>query len=104
MAYCKNCGEEIADNAYICTYCGVKVNKVSEAEDDSVTLGIVGIVFSFFIPLISWICGGIGLSRAIRFKNRTGKNTCIAAIILSTLIPLGIFIFIISIIVSAATL
>ena len=27
-------------------------------------LGIVAIVFGFFRPLVSWICGGIGISKA----------------------------------------
>ncbi|MCF7924634.1 MAG: TM2 domain-containing protein [Candidatus Izimaplasma sp.] len=31
MAYCRNCGNKVDDNAFVCIYCGVKVNPEEEA-------------------------------------------------------------------------
>ncbi len=42
--------------------------------------GIVAIVFAFFIPLVSWICGGMGLSKAnkaLDYGNMTGDQQLI---------------------------
>lgn len=34
MAFCKNCGQEIADNAAICVHCGVAQNTQPAAQDN----------------------------------------------------------------------
>ena len=58
--FCKNCGKEIDDNAYVCPHCGVKVKdedaerqeKIAQADSGSkVGWGIL----SFFIPLVGLI-------------------------------------------------
>lgn len=54
------------------------------------TLGIVAVVFAAFIPLVSWICGGIGLNKAKKVlyinpfheKAKSAKTLCIVGIIL----------------------
>jgi len=77
--YCKYCGKEIDDKAYICVHCGSKV-----AEDNKVTvksgrgLGIAGIICSTLIPLATYICSGIGLSRA---KKGNDKGTMVLNIL-----------------------
>lgn len=52
--FCKNCGAEIDDNAYVCPKCGVLTggNKTIKA-DDAPSKGFA--VLSFFIPLIGLI-------------------------------------------------
>ncbi|MDE6551108.1 MAG: zinc ribbon domain-containing protein [Clostridia bacterium] len=47
--YCKNCGSQIDDNAYVCPHCGVKQvdDSYRPAEDDapSAGFGILGFLF-----------------------------------------------------------
>lgn len=55
--FCKNCGKEINDNAYVCPYCGIKVERVtdsSKADADSGSKAGWGIL-SFIIPLVGLI-------------------------------------------------
>ena len=57
MMYCKNCGKEIDDKAYVCPNCGVKVehtNDPSVADADSGSKAGWGIL-SFLIPLVGLI-------------------------------------------------
>ncbi len=53
--YCKYCGSQIDDNAYVCPHCGVKQvdDSYHPAEDDapSVGFGILG----FLIPIVGLI-------------------------------------------------
>ena len=55
--FCKNCGKEIDDKAYVCPYCGVKVESAtdaSKADADSGSKAGWGIL-SFLIPLVGLI-------------------------------------------------
>ena len=55
--FCKNCGKEIDDNAYVCPYCGVKVEHANEStklDADSGSKAGWGIL-SFLIPLVGLI-------------------------------------------------
>ena len=58
--FCKNCGKEIDNNAYICPNCGVKVHdeeaerREQNAQADSGSKVGWGIL-SFFIPLVGLI-------------------------------------------------
>lgn len=77
--------------------------------DDTKTLGIVAIVVGIFIPLVGFICGGIGLSKskklnAVAFeeqKAQINKNRklCLAGIIVSAV--LTVISVIISVIIGA---
>jgi len=52
--FCKNCGKEIDDNAYVCLNCGAKVQDDSptiKKSSSSVGWGILG----FFFPLVGLI-------------------------------------------------
>lgn len=49
--YCKNCGQEIADNAVVCVNCGVAVEQVPEVSDKK---KIVAALLAFFL-------GGLGI-------------------------------------------
>ncbi len=50
--FCKNCGKEIDDNAYVCPYCGVRTETTS-VTGQSATNGfaIAGIIIS----VASWV-------------------------------------------------
>lgn len=55
-----------------------QVQNAQEAKNVSTakTLGIIAIVFAFIRPLVSWICGGIGISKAnsaIAFAQQIGN-------------------------------
>lgn len=74
--------------------------------DSAKTLGIVALVGAFFLPLISYICGGIGLSKIKKLKPqaneqqtaklKSAKSLCTAGIIVHTvLVVLSIIITII---------
>ncbi|MCK9471835.1 MAG: zinc-ribbon domain-containing protein [Bacilli bacterium] len=96
MAFCTNCGKEIDSNAYVCIHCGVKTGKSDQpaqvynnqpayVSNEGTTLGLVALIVGLFIPIVGWICGGIGLSRANKANNKTGKTLCIIALVTSTL-------------------
>lgn len=54
--FCKNCGKEIDNQAYVCPHCGVRTerNDGSTADADSGSKAGWG-VLSFFIPLVGLI-------------------------------------------------
>lgn len=89
--FCKNCGKEIEENSTFCPSCGAKL--VQEESQTQVTetklepkkgngMAIAGFVCSFFIPLLGWIFGGVGLAKS----KKTGKGLgfSIAAIAIAT--------------------
>ncbi len=85
--FCKNCGKELADNTAYCPNCGYLqegVNVVKEEKPLGNGMAIAGFVCSFFIPILGWIFGGIGLSRAAKRKGK-GKGFSIAALAIASL-------------------
>lgn len=76
--FCWRCGNEVVDEAYICPNCGCLVGGRAAVEEVKYKNGIAvaGFICSFFIPLLGWIFGGIGLSRA---KKRNGKGGGLSA-------------------------
>lgn len=84
--YCEKCGNQIDDNAIVCPNCGCATSNYSvqatqtnpipqpvytqpfiDVETNKSTgkiLGIIGIIAGLFIPLVGWICGGIGLAKS----------------------------------------
>ena len=90
--FCKKCGQEIADDAVVCVRCGCAVKDLPAEEEKSQGNGmaIAGFVCSFFVPLLGWIFGGIGLARANKRKGK-GKGLSIAALaIASAMFVLGL--------------
>lgn len=53
--FCKNCGEEIDDNAVVCPKCGVAVKEVAAATavGDAPNMGFA--VLGFFFPIVGLI-------------------------------------------------
>ncbi len=106
--YCKNCGNQIDDNAYVCTHCGAPTGK-QEQEQQFVqqtqqqapapqktenTVAIVGFVFAFIMPLIGLICSAIGLKNANK-NNGDHRGLAIAGLVISILETIGIVLFLI---------
>lgn len=94
--YCKNCGKEINDNAAICPFCGVVVNKnalAQNSENQTNVLAIVGFIFSFLIAIVGLICSIIGYKKAPEL-NGNGKGLALAGIIISA-IGIGIAVLLI---------
>ena len=83
--FCKNCGKEMLDEAVICPFCGVATENFQSKEHKKETNGmaIAGFVCSFFVPILGWVFGGIGLSRANR-RGGKGKGLSIAAITIAS--------------------
>lgn len=85
MKYCKHCGAEILDAAVICTKCGCNVEEQPvQNKGDGTALGIIALVGGIIVPLVGWICGGIGLSRANKANNQAGRVLNILGIIAGT--------------------
>lgn len=80
--FCKNCGKEIDDNAYVCPYCGVRTETTS-VTGQSATNGfaIAGFVLSFFVSLLGLIFSIIGLKKSKECNS--GRGLAIAGIIIS---------------------
>ena len=88
---CKNCGQELSDDATICFFCGVptenfdKQEKVDKSKEKTVNaMAIVGFIFSFLVPILGWIFGGIGLKKAEK-EEGVGRKLSIIAIVISSI-------------------
>ena len=82
--YCSKCGEEIFDEAVVCPHCGVATKaQKQEQEEEGNGIAIAGFVCSFFMPILGWVFGGIGLSRAKK-RNGKGKGFATASIWVAT--------------------
>lgn len=84
--FCDKCGSWVEPSDFVCNVCGNKLYEQNDINDNSVSMSTMAIVFGFFIPLLGWIFGGIGLSRANRFNNERSKTKSIIAIIIATLV------------------
>ena len=84
--FCKKCGAEVDDAAVVCPQCGVATDNYAQPtkrKGEGNGMAIAGFICSFFIPLLGWIFGGIGLSRA-KQRNGKGKGFSIAAIAIAS--------------------
>ncbi len=82
--FCQKCGAECNDDAVICIKCGCKVGKDDEEpKKEGNKMAIAGFVCSFFVPILGWIFGGIGLARSAK-RNGAGKGFSIAALAIAT--------------------
>ena len=86
MKYCKTCGAELLDSDAYCTKCG---NPVEEKKPEATTekksngMAVAGFILAFFIPLLGWIFGGLGIKKS-KELNGKGRGLSIAAIIIAT--------------------
>lgn len=113
--YCKKCGAQIDDDAYVCIHCGTLVNEQSKetafAQNGAVQTGkktngmaIAGFVCSFFFALLGLIFSIIGMKQC-KERGEDGYGLAKAGKIISIVnIALSIFIIIIYAIAVAAVL
>lgn len=79
--YCRNCGQEINDEAYACPYCGVKAAKEPEKKSTNV-LAIVGLILAFLFPIAGLICSIIA-RRQCAERHEDGSGLALAGLIIS---------------------
>ena len=90
MKYCEKCGNELMDEAVICPKCGCVTGELPNSTADTRApqgngMAVAGFVCSFFIPLLGWIFGGIGLGKAAKLGGK-GRGLSIAALIIATVL------------------
>ena len=85
--FCSHCGKELPDDAYVCMNCGCLAKKEGTSTAQMCAekngMAIAGFVCSFFVPLLGWIFGGIGLNRSAK-RNGKGKGLSVAAIVVAS--------------------
>ncbi len=88
--FCKNCGNEIKEKDEFCSKCGTPITEKNDSAEvskeekvDKNGMAIAGFVCSFFIPILGWVFGGIGMARANK-RNGKGMGFSIAAIAIAT--------------------
>lgn len=110
--YCSRCGKEIDEKETICPHCGNPLQvfydqygdeeKIKKTASDALfgarILGILSIVLCFFLPILGYICGGIGYSRAKDWiysdfyeEAKKAKLLNVIGLIVTTLVFLGYF-------------
>ena len=91
MKTCKNCGHFMEDKQLYCEKCG-ELNEVKETQFNQTSnvvikktngIAIAGFVCSFFIPLLGWIFGGIGIKKSK--ETNSGYGLSLAAIIIASI-------------------
>lgn len=99
--YCKNCGREIDDKAYVCVHCGVLVGERQTAKPQSEgnALAIVGFVLSFLIPIAGLVCSILGYNKAknegLPYQKLAYAGIIISVIVLGFYVAASIFALII---------
>lgn len=85
--FCSKCGSSLDDKAVICPNCGTGTENLEKykvrPKEEKNGMAIAGFVCSFIIPILGWIFGGIGLSRANQ-RDGKGKGFSIAAIAIAS--------------------
>ena len=85
--FCSHCGNRIHEEAVVCVHCGCPVEGARTAQQDtqpkSNGMAVAGFVCSFFVPLLGWVFGGIGLAKSKKMGGK-GKALSIAAIIIAS--------------------
>lgn len=112
--FCRNCGKEVSNEAVVCPYCGVQVNLFNDNpqnngnEQSNCQVGgnqqpvavqgsgskgnvvaVIGLVLSFFIPVVGLpiaglICSIIGFSKA-KHEGAPRKGLALAGIIIGAI-------------------
>ena len=85
--YCKNCGNELYEQASCCPKCGCPTGKGNGAESQegnkkTNTLAIVGFVLSFFVAIAGLVCSIIA-RKQIRETGEGGAGLALAGLIIS---------------------
>ena len=104
--YCKNCGKEISDYAFVCPNCGVKTEnpnaeRNAPAEKKTNTLAIVGFILAFLIPIAGLICSIIA-RKQLQERDEGGAGLALAGLIISIVELVIVFIYLIVVIAAVA--
>ena len=79
--FCKNCGEQISDQAFVCPKCGVKVENTPThpTEQDAPSTGFA--ILGFFLPLIGFILWLVWKDKLPLKAKSCGKGALIGLIV-----------------------
>ena len=90
--YCKKCGEKLEEGFVCCPNCGTFIDEEQKEDYEgqakfvegnrSNGMAIAGFICSFFVPILGWIFGGIGLKKSKELGG-SGKGLATAAIIIA---------------------
>ena len=90
MKFCTHCGNELNENAVICTKCGCAVEggmfskTAAEPQRSSFsTISIIGFVLSFVCSIAGLICSVIAYNKAKSESDESSKKFAVAGIIIS---------------------
>lgn len=89
--FCKNCGKEIDDNAFVCVHCGVTVTSEKEVPSTKYSpwaivgmiVSLASLLISFFgvVPLIGIIFSCIGMKQTA-YANVKGRGMAITGLVI----------------------
>ena len=82
--YCKYCGQQINDDAYVCVHCGrVVAEQPRENKPNDVNIyAVLSLVFAFLMPVAGIVLGVIGMSDAKK-TGGNGRGLAVAGLTLS---------------------
>lgn len=84
--FCKNCGKEVSDQAYVCPYCGVRLHSengdAKKSGEEWSVITIVGFVLAFLFSIAGLVCSIIGYKECVN-ENKKGKGLATAGIAIS---------------------
>lgn len=100
--YCRKCGAQIDDEAYVCVHCGTMVKELPSESENSIEpnlehgyrktngFAIAGFVLSFFGGILGLIFSIIGRNQCLE-RGDDGENLAKAGIIISLVVMLVSF-------------
>ena len=91
MIFCPECQREVSDKAIACLNCGAPIEQYAgypmSVHGLSLTLSIVGLIFSLLLPIIALPCLIVGLVQAIKkkpiFKTTAAIVMCIIGLVIT---------------------
>ena len=86
--FCTHCGHKVHEGAVVCVNCGCAIDSATSSMQSGATskingMAIAGFVCSFFVPILGWVFGGIGLAKSKKLDGK-GKGFSIAAIAIAS--------------------
>ncbi len=95
--FCRNCGKEIDDKAYVCPHCGVLTSNAEAQKQPVNDSGSAGWgVLGFFFPLVGLILFLIWKSDRPKSARSAGIGALISVILYAVLIVIEIIIVVIA--------
>lgn len=82
--YCKNCGQQIDDNAYVCIHCGVRTDMPLKPKKEGETKFCTHCGAQ--IDPNAYICVHCGVKTGINVENRKGGGTAVFCAVFSIVV------------------